>query len=103
MSLLSAWALCLCVGSDIDVLAAAFTLGKEHYTVNKSVDGMILAHAYVFTRMVHCTALALDDVACFSVLATKNLNTESFAFRLTSVLRTTYTFLMCHFFKILMG
>ena len=48
--------------------------------VNKSIDRVILAHAYIFTGMVNCTALTLDDVACLSMLTAKNLNSESCAF-----------------------
>ena len=58
---------------------------------------MILTHADVQTRMVYRTALTLNDIACFGVLTAKNLHSESFAFRLTAVLRTTNTFFMCHF------
>jgi hypothetical protein len=30
--------------------------------------------------MMNCATLTFDDVACFAVLATKNLDSESFAF-----------------------
>ena len=61
---------------------------------------MILAHADIYTRMVNSTTLTLYNVTCLNTLTTENLNAESFAFRLTTVLRTTYTFFMCHFFLI---
>lgn len=88
----------LCLdGSDVDELASFLTDGKEYIAVDEGVERVILAHAYVEAGMVDCAALTLDDVACLGKLTTKNLNTESFAFRLAAVLRTTYTFLMCHF------
>ena len=90
-------ALCLCHGLHVDVTAAFFTAGEHNCAVNESVDGVILAHAYVETGVMHCAALTFDNVACLGELTAKNLNTESFAFRLTAVLRRTYTFLMCHF------
>ncbi len=57
---------------------------------------MIFAKAYVFTGMMNGTTLTHQNVASLSYLATKNLNAQSLAFRFTAVLRTTYTFLMCH-------
>ena len=82
---------------DVDETATVFAFGEDNHTVNESVDGMILAHAYVEAGMMYSTTLTLDDIARFSALTAKNLNTESFAFSLAAVLRTTYTFLMCHF------
>ena len=87
--------------SNIDEAASVLPFREYYYTVEQSVDGVVLAHAHVLTRVVHCATLTLDDVAGFAILTAENLNSESFAFRLTTVLRTTYTFLMCHFFKIL--
>ena len=82
-----------------DILAVS--LGdKNHSTVDEGIQGVILAHTHVYTRVVNSTALTLDDVSGLNLLATENLNSESFAFRLTTVLRTTYTFFMCHFFLI---
>jgi len=101
--LISRQDLCLFVGSYVDELASILTLGEENNTVNKRIDCVVLTHTHIKTGMMNSTALTLDDVTCLSVLTAKNLNAESFAFRLTSVLRTTYTFFMCHFFKILMG
>ena len=57
---------------------------------------MVLAHTDVFTRMMLGTALTYYDVTCFCILSTPNLDAEALAGRLTAVLRTTYTFFMCH-------
>ena len=57
---------------------------------------MVLADADVFAGVMDSATLTFDDVAGLSKLATENLDAESFAFRLATVLRTTYTFFMCH-------
>lgn len=66
--------------SYVDEPTAILTLGKHHYTINQSVDSVILAHTHVFTRVVNCATLTLDNVAGLCILTAKNLNTESFAF-----------------------
>ena len=71
----------LCLGRlHVDELAAFFAFGKYDNSVDKSEDGMILTHANVKAGMVNRATLTLDDVACFAVLTTENLYTESFAF-----------------------
>ena len=62
---------------------------------------MVLTHTDVFTGIVYSTALANDDVTSLSELTTEQLNAQSLALSLTTVLRTTYTFLVCHFFFVL--
>ena len=64
--------------------------------VNQCEERVILADTYVLARIVDSTSLANDDVASFSELTTEKFDAESLAFRLTAVLRTTYTFLVCH-------
>jgi len=71
--------LSLC-GSHIDEATSVAALGEEHRAVNESVDSVILAHAYILARVVHCTALTLDDVTCLASLTAKNLDAETFAF-----------------------
>ncbi len=71
----------LCLGgSHVNKAASVFAFAEHYHTVNECVNGVILAHAHVFTGMVHSATLALDDVAGFGKLTTKNLNSESFAF-----------------------
>ena len=65
-------------------------------SVNESIQGVVLAHAYVNTWTVNGTALTADDVTGLCELPTKKFHSESLAVLLTSVLRTTYTFFMCH-------
>ncbi len=79
----------------IDVCVAG-TFLELNSSVNESVKSVVFTHAYVCARTVNSTALTADDVASLSELTTENFNAESLAFRLTAVLRTTYTFLMCH-------
>ena len=89
--------LCLGFGGDVDK-PAPFLASSEHYcAVYECIDGMVFAHAHIKAGMVNSAALALDDIACLSLLATENFYSESFRLRLTAVLRTTYTFFMCHF------
>ncbi len=83
-------------GSHNINICVAGTFLELNGSVNESVKSVIFTHAYVCARTVNSTALTADDVACLSELTTENFNAESLAFRLTAVLRTTYTFLMCH-------
>ena len=77
-------------------MTTILAFSEHNHTVNKRKESVIFAHAYILTGMVNCATLTFDDVACLSKLATKNLHAESFAFRFAAVLRTTYTFFMCH-------
>ena len=83
-------------GRNVDETATVATLGEEDCAVDQCVDCVVLAHAYVEAGVVDSAALALDDIAGLGELAAEDFNAESFAFRLTAVLRTTDAFLMCH-------
>lgn len=72
--------------SYIDKFSAVLAGGKYNYSVNESVNCVVFAHSDIESGMMHCATLALDDVARLGALTTKNLNTESFAFRLAAVL-----------------
>ena len=78
-------------------LVVAFLL-EGHHAVNECEQGVVLTHTDVLARVVLCTALTNYDVTCFCILSTPNLNAQTLAGRLTAVLRTTYTFFMCHIF-----
>ena len=65
-------------------------------SVNESIQGVVLTHAHVSTSTMNSTALTANNVTGFCKLPTKKFHSESLAVRLTSVLRTTYTFFMCH-------
>ena len=83
-------------------LAFAF-LAEGYRAVYQCEEGVIFAHAYVLAGVVYRTALANDDVAGFRELAAEQFDAESFALRLTAVLRTTYTFLVCHVDSVFLG
>lgn len=68
------------VGSYVDELASVLAFSEDNYAVNKSVKSVVFTDTNIFTGMVNGAALTLDDVACFSMLTTENLNTKSFAF-----------------------
>lgn len=72
--------LCFALGLYVDEVAAFFALSEHYSAVNESVEGVVLTHAYVEARVVNCTTLTFDNVACLGELTTKNLHTESFAF-----------------------
>ncbi len=68
------------LGIDVDETTTVLAFGKYNHAVNEGIDCVIFTHAYIQTGMMHSTALTLDDIARFSALTAKNLNTESFAF-----------------------
>ena len=67
-------------GLDVDKPTAILAFGEYYNAVDQSVDGVVLAHAYVEAGMVNCATLTLDDVTGFAMLTAENLYTESFAF-----------------------
>ena len=81
-----------------------FALGlllEGNRSVDQSENCVILAQTHVLTRIVQRAALADDDVTGFCELTAVNLDAQSFAFGFTAVLRTTYTFFVCHIFSFL--
>lgn len=64
--------------------------------VHQSEQRVVLTDPYVFARVVNRTALTHDDVPSLSHLTAKEFDAQTLAFRFAAVLRTTYTFLMCH-------
>ena len=95
--------LCLGDGGHVDEATTVASFSEEHGAIYEGVEGVVLAHTHVQTGVMNCATLTLDDVACFGVLTAENLHSESFAFRLTAVLRTTNPFFMCHFLKMILG
>ena len=72
--------LCFANGGNVDKLASVATGCEHHCAVDKGIESMILAKAYIKTRMVNGATLALEDVTGFGKLAAKDFNAESFAF-----------------------
>ena len=89
--------LCLFAQRRYAYIRFAFAfLAELHGSVYESEERVVLAHAYVLAGIVHRSALTNDNVARLCELTAEQFDAESLAFRLTAVLRTTYTFLVCH-------
>ena len=65
-------------------------------SVNKCIKSVILTHSNIVACVVLRTTLTNDNVTSNNLLTAKNLDTKSLSCALAAVLRTTYTFLMCH-------
>ena len=76
---------------------------EYNFAINKGKERVVSSHPYVFTGVVYCASLTYQYVAGLCKLAAENLHAKAFAGRFTTVLRTTYTFLMCHFLTDLQG
>ena len=72
-----------------------FRYGNGHFSVRavplddavyESEERVVLAHAYVFTGIVHRSALTNDNVARLCELTAEQFDAESLAFRLAAVL-----------------
>ena len=86
----------LCQRLNAYVRTIVTLLCEDYCSIYQCEEGVVLTHTYILTCVVNSTTLTNDDVACLSKLTTEKLQTESFALRLTAVLRTTYTFFVCH-------
>ena len=62
-------------------------------SVDKCIQRVVLTDCYVVAGIVLRAALANDDVTSNALLTAENLDTKSLSCALTTVLRTTYTFL----------
>ena len=83
-------------GSDADVGFTFALLAEGDRAVCQCEEGMVFTDTDVLTGIVYRAALTHDDVARFGELSAEELDAESFAFRFTTILGATYTFLMCH-------
>ena len=96
--------LCLFAQRRYTYIRFAFAfLAELHGSVYESEERVVLAHAYVFTGVVHRAALANDDVARLCEQATEQFDAESLALRLTSVISTNYTVIVCQLSYVLKG
>ncbi len=68
------FALSFSFGSYRNDATIALAAVESNNTVNESEERVILAHAYILTRVVNSTALTHDDVASHAGLTTPNLN-----------------------------
>src|SRR5690606_27400333 len=81
---------------DIYIGFTSKSFRKYHTTFGKRKQRVITSDTYVLAWIMLCTSLTYDDASTFSKLSAKKLNAQALAFRVTAVLGTTYTFLMCH-------
>ena len=83
---------------NVDCALVATTLLEIDDAVYERIERIVLALTNILAGVVAVATLTHDDVASVDLLATPDLHAESLAVRLAAVLRTTYTFFMCHFF-----
>ena len=91
--------LCLCHGLYRHRATVETSLLEGDDAVRKCIEGVVAAHADILAGIVLRATLANNNIASYAVLTTKNLHTESLSCGLAAVLRTTYTFFMCHVFS----
>jgi len=73
---------------DRNVGFVSFLLGELYSTIHESIKGVVLAHTDVAVGIVDSTPLTDDNIAGLYDLATKLLETQALALRLTTVLGT---------------
>src|SRR5699024_3449276 len=88
-------------GGYADVRPAVGLLCEGNRSVHEGEQGVVFAHSHILAGIVYGTPLAYDDIARFGEFAAEQLHSEPLAFRLTTVLRATYSFLVCHLLRIL--
>ena len=69
---------------------------EVHCAINEGIERIVFTDSNVIARVVLSTTLANDDVAGYTLLTTPDFHAESLGCTLAAVLRTTYTFFMCH-------
>lgn len=70
--------LCFCFGLNRNDAAVAVATMETYRAVNEGEQRVVAAHSYVFTRVMHGTALANNDIACHTCLAAKDLHAQAF-------------------------
>ena len=88
---------------DGDERLVVFFLLELNDAVAQGIEGVVFTHADILARVVLRATLTDDDVASDGCLSTENLNSESLASGLTTVLGTTDAFLVCHIFSVFFG
>ena len=53
------------------------TFPELYGTIHESIESVVLAHSNVCAGIVTCTALANDDVACYALFTSENLDAQS--------------------------
>ena len=81
-----------------DDAAFASVVAEAYCAVDQGIERVIATHAHILAGIVDSATLTNEHVACYACLATPNLYAEPFAVGLATVLRTTNTFFVCHFY-----
>lgn len=66
--------LCFGGGHYRNVAFAFATLLETYCTIYQCIESVVRTHAYVVARVVNCTSLTNDDIACLASLTTKDLH-----------------------------
>ena len=74
----------------------SFSFPEFNQTIGQCEQRVVFANTYILTRMVLRTALANDDVPCNRRLTSIDLNSQTLALRVPTVLYTTFTFFVSH-------
>ena len=64
-------------GNDTYSTAVEATFPELYGSINESIESVVLAHSNVSAGIVTCAALANDDVACYALLTSENLDAQS--------------------------
>ena len=83
-------------GDYADNRLVALLFLEGNHSVRFGEQGVVASHADVLSCVVFGASLAYDDVAGYGSLSGEDLHAQAFAFRITAVLGTTDTFLVCH-------
>ncbi len=82
---------------NVDVFSLFWALNaKFHDAIRLREEGVVLATAYVGTRVELGATLPDDDVASNNLLTTVYLHAKAFGFGIASVTCATTSFFMCH-------
>ena len=64
-------------GNHTDSTAVETTFPELYGSIYESIEGVVLTHSNISAWIVTCTALANDDVACYALLTSENLDAQS--------------------------
>jgi hypothetical protein len=88
-----------CVDDYEGFIASSFP--EFDKTIGQCEQSKVFTNAYIFPCMILCAALTNDDIACDGGLSSIDLNSQTLALRVTSILYTAFTFFVSHIWSIL--
>ena len=74
----------------------SFSFPEFDQTIGQREQSKIFADTYILAGMVLCTTLTNDDISCYCRLTSIDLNSQTLALRVPTVLYTTFTFFVSH-------